>query len=273
VLCRNLCNAYAQLGARGVSILFSSGDGGVAGSHSKQTCTTFVPTFPSGCPYITVVGATAGAPTETAADFSSSGFSNIFPVPDFQKGAMSAYLGKIGSTNQGLYNAVRAAHPRRSRLVLTTVRRQGGRGFPDVSATGEQIPIVSGGQTQAVQGTSASTPIFASVVALLNDRRLAAGQQPLGWLNPWLYNNTAMLNDITSGERGESLLEDAVAEARDRKQRGMQRAPRLPGGARVGRGMSVQDRSSPHCSRVAGDRARHSQLGQDGPGGRCQRIS
>lgn len=45
----NLCNAYAQLGARGVSILFASGDGGVSGSQSGS-CSTFVPTFPSGCP-------------------------------------------------------------------------------------------------------------------------------------------------------------------------------------------------------------------------------
>ena len=44
-----LCNAYAALGARGVSILFSSGDGGVSGSKTQQ-CTSFVPTFPSGCP-------------------------------------------------------------------------------------------------------------------------------------------------------------------------------------------------------------------------------
>ena len=45
----NLCNAYAQLGARGTSILFASGDGGVSGGQS-QSCSKFVPTFPSGCP-------------------------------------------------------------------------------------------------------------------------------------------------------------------------------------------------------------------------------
>lgn len=45
----NLCNAYAQLGARGVSVLFASGDGGVSGGHS-QSCATFVPVFPASCP-------------------------------------------------------------------------------------------------------------------------------------------------------------------------------------------------------------------------------
>ena len=49
-----LCDAYMQLGARGVSIFFSSGDGGVSGSQS-QSCTTFIPTFPSGCPFLTSV--------------------------------------------------------------------------------------------------------------------------------------------------------------------------------------------------------------------------
>jgi hypothetical protein len=48
-LFRILCNAYASLGARGVSILFASGDGGVSGSQS-ESCSTFRPTFPSGCP-------------------------------------------------------------------------------------------------------------------------------------------------------------------------------------------------------------------------------
>lgn len=46
---RSLCTAYAALGARGTSILFASGDGGVSGAQSAS-CTSFVPTFPGGCP-------------------------------------------------------------------------------------------------------------------------------------------------------------------------------------------------------------------------------
>jgi tripeptidyl-peptidase-1 len=48
-LATKLCNAYASVGAQGVSVLFASGDGGVAGSQSAS-CTKFVPTFPAGCP-------------------------------------------------------------------------------------------------------------------------------------------------------------------------------------------------------------------------------
>jgi tripeptidyl-peptidase-1 len=42
---------------------------------------------------------------------------------------------------------------------------------------------------------SASAPIFASTIALLNSQRLV----PLGFLNPWLYLESAVLNDITTG--------------------------------------------------------------------------
>lgn len=47
-----------------------------------------------------------------------------------------------------------------------------------VALSGEFIPI---------DGTSASTPIFAGVVTLLNDARTAAGLPPLGFLNPLFY--------------------------------------------------------------------------------------
>ncbi|EIW52208.1 family S53 protease [Trametes versicolor FP-101664 SS1] len=99
----NLCNAYAQLGARGISILFASGDGGVAGSQA-QNCTTFLPTFPSNCPFVTSVGATTGVEPEVAANFSSGGFSNIFAQPSYQAAAVSRYLSELGNRNAGHFN-------------------------------------------------------------------------------------------------------------------------------------------------------------------------
>lgn len=51
---RQVCNAFMQLGARGTSVIFASGDGGVAGGHGT-TCTTFIPVFPAGCPLLVVV--------------------------------------------------------------------------------------------------------------------------------------------------------------------------------------------------------------------------
>ncbi|KAF9814365.1 hypothetical protein IEO21_05160 [Rhodonia placenta] len=177
----SLCNAYASLGARGTSVLFASGDGGVSGSQSGS-CTDFVPTFPSGCPYVTSVGATQNTGPETAADFSSGGFSNVFGTPSFQSSDVSSYLSYLGTTNQGLYNA-------------------SGRGFPDVSAQGVDFIIGYEGEFYTVSGTSCASPTFASVIGLVNDRLVAAGKSPLGWLNPFLYSTgKSALTDITSGD-------------------------------------------------------------------------
>ena len=60
--------------------------------------------------------------------------------------------------------------------------------------------IFSGGDEFPVDGTSCSSPTFASVIALLNDRLIAAGKPPLGFLNPFLYSTGASaFNDVTSG--------------------------------------------------------------------------
>ncbi|CAK5267479.1 unnamed protein product [Mycena citricolor] len=179
-LATKLCSAYTALGARGTSILFASGDGGVSGSRVTNTCTTFQPTFPAGCPFITAVGSVGGIAPETASTFSSGGFSNVFAAPAYQKAAVSKYLGQLGKKNAGLFKAT-------------------GRAYPDISAQGERVAIVSSGQVQPVDGTSCSSPIFASVVGLINDQLAAAGKPPLGFLNPFLYKNAAALNDITTG--------------------------------------------------------------------------
>ncbi|KAJ7504791.1 family S53 protease [Mycena galericulata] len=175
-----LCNAYMQLGALGTSIIFSSGDGGVSGTQG-ESCTDFLPVLPSTCPFVTSVGATGGI-VETAASFSAGGFSNYFAVPSYQTSDVPAYLSKLGTTNNGLYNRT-------------------GRGFPDVSAHGENFEIEWDNYPVAVNGTSCSTPTFASIIALLNDQLVAAGKPPLGFLNPFLYSaaGRAALNDITSG--------------------------------------------------------------------------
>ncbi|KZT71791.1 family S53 protease-like protein [Daedalea quercina L-15889] len=182
-LAYNLCGTYAQLGARGVSILFASGDGGVSGGHyPADGCTTFIPTFPSGCPYVTSVGGTINIP-QTAVNFSGGGFSNYWARPSFQSVAVPAYLALYGSKpmDAGLYNA-------------------SGRGIPDVAAYAVDFDVVLDGATEPVSGTSCASPTFATTIALANDALLAAGRPVLGWLNPWLYaEGWQGLTDITTG--------------------------------------------------------------------------
>lgn len=129
---------------------------------------------------VTSVGGTVGIP-ETAASLSAGGFSNIFPRPSYQSTAVPAYLSGLGSTDSGLYNA-------------------SGRGFPDVAAYAVYYDVFIARELIAVNGTSAATPVWASVVTLLNDRLMAAGKPVLGFLNPWLYaGGASALTDIVSG--------------------------------------------------------------------------
>ncbi|KAI0331459.1 family S53 protease-like protein [Cubamyces sp. BRFM 1775] len=179
------CNAYAQLGVRGTSVFFASGDNGAYSFSYESECdgTTFGPSFPSGCPFLTSVGATTGYDSgpEVVADFSGGGFSNIFPQPSYQSAAVENYLNALGSTNEGLFN-------------------RSGRAYPDVSAQGINYVTRINGTFFLILGTSASTPVWASVTALLNDALLNAGKPPLGFINPLLYSEgVAALNDVTSG--------------------------------------------------------------------------
>ena len=111
----SVCNLFAQVGARGVSILAASGDGGADCSASGGK-DVLVPIFPGGCPYVTTVGGLVGVNPEGAVDFSGGGFSNYFARPSYQSSAVQTWIsGNYNPALKGLYNA-------------------SGRAFPDVSA-------------------------------------------------------------------------------------------------------------------------------------------
>ncbi|KAH8106576.1 peptidase S8/S53 domain-containing protein [Phellopilus nigrolimitatus] len=169
-----------QFGARGISVLVPSGDGGVSGA-SNSSCTEFVPTFPSGCPFVTSVGATTGF-EEIAAPSSAGGFSNYFATPSYQLPAVNSYLSALDSRYDGLFN-------------------RSGRGYPDISALGANIKTVVNGEVSTLNGTSGATTIVASAVALLNDRLISAGGPSVGYLNDCINNDDAVsgLTDINTG--------------------------------------------------------------------------
>ena len=58
------------------------------------------------------------------------------------------------------------------------------RGVPDVAANGWNITVVDDGHFELFYGTSASAPIFSSMITAVNDARLAAGKGPVGFINP-----------------------------------------------------------------------------------------
>jgi tripeptidyl-peptidase-1 len=50
----SVCNGFAQLGARGISVIFASGDNGVGPgkdcfTNDGKNTTTFLPSFPASC--------------------------------------------------------------------------------------------------------------------------------------------------------------------------------------------------------------------------------
>ncbi|KAH8990282.1 subtilisin-like protein [Lactarius akahatsu] len=185
---RSLCDLFMQLGARGVSVLFASGNDGVgAGDCMTNGNVRFMPTFPASCPWVTAVGGTTRYEPEIAADLSGGGFSDYFKRPDYQDEAVTTFFENIGNMYQGLYNA-------------------SGRGLPDIAAQAYRIGVIFRGKYKVVEGTSCATPltanvqIVAGIISLLNDYRISQGRHPLGFLNPWLYGIArAGWNDITSG--------------------------------------------------------------------------
>ena len=231
------CVEWMKFGLQGVSVFFASGDSGVANRYNagyENSClrtdgpfvdingTRFSPSFPTNCPYITagkppvspisllqntltsatLVGATdlLGGPNGTifggemavaAPDvnnskldfYSGGGFSNVFGLPAYQAKAVTNYL-----TNYP---------PPYDSSVFNNSGNS--RAYPDISALGLNQATVYLNQTYGVGGTSASTPIVASIVTLLNEARIAAGKGPIGFINPVLYANPQMFYDVIVG--------------------------------------------------------------------------
>ncbi|KAJ7875520.1 family S53 protease [Mycena olivaceomarginata] len=168
----SLCNAYAQLAARGVSYIVNVGEGCTPGVN---------PPFPATCPFVTAVGETnfrPGDTEETANEAIQGGFSDLFKRPEYQDAAVNTYLESTGNTNSSAFNAT-------------------GRAVPDVAAIGLVDFVWEGQVIDFLDGLSVQ--IFASIVALLNNERIAAGRPPLGLLNPLIYQNSAAFTDIITG--------------------------------------------------------------------------
>jgi tripeptidyl-peptidase I len=217
------CLEYMKLGMQGTTVVISSGDSGVgensgcivsdptgynATTSTGSDGTIFNPDLAAACPYVTAVGSTylpTGANVRTDAEISTTrfpsggGFSNFFPIPDYQSSAVSSYL----ETNQNPSNP--SSFPSYTATNGSGVGANGGifnsagRGYPDVAALGDNVVIYYQGQAQLIGGTSASAPIFASIITLINEQRLNAGKSSVGFVNPIMYAHPEVFNDITNG--------------------------------------------------------------------------
>ncbi len=176
---------FQDAGALGITVCVASGDSGSSdGVDDGQAHVD----FPAASPNVLACGGThlesgnaATIQSETVwndgtqGGASGGGVSTIFPTPGYQTAVQLP-----ASPNPGA---------------------KVGRGVPDVAGdadpqTGYQILV--GGRSVVFGGTSAVAPLWAALIARLNQQRSA----PVGFLNPLLYENPAACRDITSGDNG-----------------------------------------------------------------------
>lgn len=195
---QKISTAMQVLGARGVTILGSSGDGGshfsfnpfvpaegdngMADDLNVISCTYQIPVFPTASPYILSIGGemwdgdSSHPVTWASGSYGSGGGISIqFDMPEHQRATVEAYLAKPGMPPVDSY-------------------LPGKRAYPDVAALG-------------VQGTSQSAPILGGIFSLLIDMRLNAGLPPLGNVAPRIYQVAEMypgaaFEDIIGGNSG-----------------------------------------------------------------------
>ncbi len=155
-----------QATLQGVSIIAASGDYGAYNSKSYLNVM-----LPASNPFVLGCGGTLSYISKGYQQVwnsgngtaSGGGYSAIYSLPDYQRAAVEYYQNNFFPYNTG------------------------GRGIPDVSANSSPdtaYSIVMKGQLLSIgAGTSASTPVWASLILLLNKN---LGYR-LGWVNALLY--------------------------------------------------------------------------------------
>ena len=204
--------AYAQqANAQGITIVSASGDSGAAGCDSQGSELVAARgqalLFPSVMPEVTAVGGTQfveGSGTYWASSNSPNLGSALSYIPEaaWNESGPSGLLSTGGGASL-LYS-------RPAWQQGPTVPAGSARLTPDVSlsAAGHDAYMINYlGSNVAVSGTSASTPSFAGILALLNGYQVAHGfqKQPgLGNINPQLYRLAQAVpgafHDVSAGD-------------------------------------------------------------------------
>jgi len=187
---------FEQAANQGITVLHGAGDAGSWGpkpppAPTAADCAASV-NYPPSSPWVTACGGTdlhgSGSVIESEVAWSQStpatpskragatggGVSEIYAVPDYQ---LQAGLNPM-SVNTG----------------------NTGRGVPDVAAmAGTRYKISVAGVRQEIGGDSATGPLWAALIAIINE---AIGVR-IGFLNPILYSygvgNSDAFHDIQSG--------------------------------------------------------------------------
>jgi kumamolisin len=176
-----LDEACQSAAALGITITVASGDNGSSDGVSGNNVD-----FPASSPHVLGCGGTELVAANSAIQqevvwndqpqggASGGGVSSVFPLPSWQAKAK----------------------------VPPSPTSGGGRGVPDVA--GDASPetgynVFFGGQSGVIGGTSAVAPLWAALIALLNQQR----GSNIGFANPTLYKNAENgFHDIDQGNNG-----------------------------------------------------------------------
>ena len=207
-------SAYRSLAqqavAEGITWLASSGDSGAASCDPNAAAAAggLSVNLPASIPEVTAVGGTtfnegSGRYWNTAN--SPNGSSALSYIPEVAWNDTTAN-GSLSSTGGG----ASIFYSKLSWQSAPGVPSDGARDVPDVSFTAsanhDGYIVVVNGKPSIIGGTSAATPVFAGIVALLNQYLIVNGAQSkagLGNINPTLYglarNSTGVFHDVTVG--------------------------------------------------------------------------
>jgi len=204
---------WQQAAAQGMSVFVAAGDSGAAGcDYDSSTSASYGRGVNGLCssPYSTCVGGTEFSDTTNPALYWSSSNNSttlgsaLTYIPEASWNESGAVAGgsELWSTGGG----ASILYSKPSWQTGPGVPADGHRDVPDVSLTAaghDAYMVCMSGGFYAVSGTSAATPSFAGIAALLVGRQ---GQRQ-GNLNPTLYSlaskqasgGSAVFHDVTSG--------------------------------------------------------------------------
>ena len=198
-----------QANAQGITWMNASGDSGAAGCDWFSTSATHGPQtiFPANIPEVTAVGGTEFNETAGAGWNATNNANGASAMEYIAERAWN------DSSSNGLAaggGGVSAIFPKPWWQTGPGMPSDGARDVPDVALTASGAHdgyIIYAGGLMPVGGTSAASPSFAGIVALINQYVVAKGAQPkagLGNINPNLYNlaqnTTGIFHDITVGD-------------------------------------------------------------------------
>jgi kumamolisin len=209
---RAFSQTFAQMAAAGLSVLASSGDSGsnptpMSGAGGYSPTNPLAVNYPASDPSVTGVGGTDIQYISTwdyagelvwnqisgKASASGGGVSSFFAKPSWQTGGSVL----AGQTFRCVPDVAAISVADLNDVIV-------GAKFAPVDATSVGELVFIGGTASGRAGTSLSCPVWAAVVALINQARAAAGTKPVGLLGPLIYplQGTSAFNDITSGTNG-----------------------------------------------------------------------